>query len=91
VDPTTDYSVVFEGSYKEYNERQSSLTALPLDRKRYSFVVHSIPENLSRADIKKFAAKASRKSDLLSLIDLDANFYERFSTNWATYVDVIPS
>jgi hypothetical protein len=83
--------VVFEGSYKEFNEKQSLLMALPLNRTRSSFVIHSIPTSISTTDAKKFAAKASRYSNLFSLTDVDVNFYEQFGSKWATFINIMPS
>jgi len=91
MDSTTDFSVVFEGSYNDFNEQYSSLITLPLDRNRYSFIIHSIPEDTSKRDIKKLASRVSQHSDLFSLIDLKENFYERFSPNWPSFIDVMPS
>jgi hypothetical protein len=91
VDPTTDFSVVFEGSYKDFNGQQILSTALPLNRTRSSFVIHSIPDDISAKDMKKFAAKASQHSELFSLIDVDVDFYSSFGRKWATYIDIMPS
>jgi hypothetical protein len=63
----------------------------PLNRTRKSYVIHSIPTDLSTKKAKNFAAKMSETSDLFSLIDTDVNFYESFGSKWADYIDVMPS
>ncbi|KAG9234923.1 Spherulation-specific family 4 [Amylocarpus encephaloides] len=89
VDPTTDYSVVFEASYGEFQEKQAALSEVFLNRTRTCYIIHSVPSSLSDGDIQRFSAKASRRSDLFSLTNLDVNFYESFGSRWADYIDLI--
>ncbi|CAG8972121.1 hypothetical protein HYALB_00008126 [Hymenoscyphus albidus] len=81
VDDSTDFTVVFEGSYQEFKEKQGSLSTLPQPRSKYSNVVHSIPK-LSKHSIHNFVAEVSQHSTLFSLTDVNVNFYEKFGSRW---------
>ncbi|CAG8959326.1 hypothetical protein HYFRA_00013096 [Hymenoscyphus fraxineus] len=88
VDDSTDFTVVFEGSYQEFKEKQESLSTLPQPRSKYSYVVHSIPK-LSKHSIHNFVAEVSQHATLFSLTDVNVNFYEKFGSRRIRTIETV--
>src|ERR1700759_3361955 len=77
-DSTTDITVVFEGEYSSFQLQRATLAALPLDRSRYSYIVHSVPSTVSITDLSTVIAPASQHADFLYFTYVDQNPYESF-------------
>jgi hypothetical protein len=90
-DNSTDITVVFEDSYHSYKAQQAGLASLPLDRSRYSYVIHSVPKSMSKANLGNFVDKLSLDAEFLFLTGLDQNYYESFGPWWQNFISVMPT
>lgn len=87
--PDTDMTVIFEGSYQYYQEREATLSSLPTDRTRYSYLIHSVP-SMGLHDLGDFVDSISLHAGALFVTDLDRNYYESFGSNWKKFIRVMP-
>lgn len=85
---TTDITVVFEQSYKEYQSLESNLTTLSGDRSQYSYMVHSLP---SRVNLQKFVDSLSRHAEYLYVSTSNKNYYETFGSKWKDFTRAMPT
>lgn len=88
VDPNTDVTVVFEGSYSEYLAQMAELASLAGDRSQYSYLLHSVPIN---KDLRKYVGSMSQHAQFLFLTSLTEDYYESFGLHWDEVMDVIPT
>jgi len=89
-DLSTDITVIFESSYQDYQERKATLSSLPKDRLRSSYIIHSLPSKGFR-DLGKFVDSISVQAGALFVTDLDERYYKSFGSNWETFVSVMPT
>ena len=83
----TDITVSFEQSYTEFTTQQSALSSLPLDRTRYSNMIHSVPTS---ASVKTTVNDMSQNAAYLFLTDLTTNYYKSFGSDWSSFVSNMP-
>ena len=89
VDEKTDIIVAFEASYKLYREDVTALAELPLNRSRYSFMVHSAASSGHR--LRSLVDAMSYHAQYLFATDLSEDYYQSFSSNWEHFVAAIPT
>ncbi|KAF2437150.1 spherulin 4-like cell surface protein [Tothia fuscella] len=90
-DPNTDVSVVFEGPYSSYQSRSAILASLPLDRTRYSYIIHGVPTSKKSGELRKFVNGLSTHAQYLFVTDLKDKYYEAFGPRLSDYVGAIPT
>ena len=88
-DEKTDIIVAFEASYGSYQEDAVALAHLPLDRSRYSFMVHSATSSRSR--LRNLVYSMSQHAQYLFATDLSEDYYQSFSSDWEHFVAAIPT
>jgi hypothetical protein len=87
----TDITVVFEGSFGNYTEQQSNLTALSLARSNKSYIVHSVPSDTSITQLTDDVNTASQSAQYLFFTYLTENYYANFDSHWNDFINVITS
>jgi hypothetical protein len=85
-DSNTDITVVYEGSYSGYLDRQADITSLPGDRSQYSYLLHSVPVN---NELRKSVYLMGQHAQFLFLTSLTEDYYESFGAYWERIVDVM--
>lgn len=96
-DPDVDITVVFEGSYQDYQEDSSSqalrarLASLPYDRSRVSCIMFSVRTGMSQGDRRSLADELSQHAEFLYLTDLNQDYYESFGPHWQDFIAAIPT
>jgi hypothetical protein len=90
-DPSTDVTVVFEEAYQVYGAKEVELQSLPQNRSQYSYMVHSLPQDMGKGSLRNYVADLSKHAKYLFLTDLNHNYYESFGLNWEEYTDTIPT
>lgn len=96
-DPDVDITVVFEGSYQDYQEDSSSralraqLASLPYDRSGVSCIMFSVRTGMSQGDRRSLADELSQHAEFLYLTDLSQNYYESFGPHWQDFIAAIPT
>ena len=88
--PDTDITVIFEGSYQYYQEREVNLSSLPENRLRYSYLIHSLP-SMGLRDLGNFVDSISMHAGALFVTDLDKDYYGSFGPNWEKFIRVMPT
>ncbi|KAF2667968.1 hypothetical protein BT63DRAFT_375237 [Microthyrium microscopicum] len=87
----TDITIVFEGNYTDFLHLEPSLAALPVDRTRNSYVIHTAPQ-LSVKDLAAFLGKASQHASHLFATSLDGSHpYESFGPDWLDLISAHPN
>lgn len=87
----TDITIILEDGYQSYKDnRQAQLASLPLDRSRYSIVLHSIPGDEAESGFKGLIKKLSHQAEYLFLTDLDKDYYSSFGSSWSKFIDAMP-
>jgi hypothetical protein len=87
-DSSTDVTVVFEGSYADFQLQQAPLALLSDDRLHNGYILHSVPANISLANLVN---PASKSAEFLFLTSLTQNYYESFGPEWTNFIDVVPT
>ena len=90
-EPNTDVTVVFEQSYQKYSNLKTSLNDLSNNRTEYSYIVHSLPQDMGKGKLKSYVNDLSKRAKYLFVTDSNQGYYEKFGENWATFLDVFPS
>lgn len=89
VDSQTDITVVFEESYGEYNSRKASLETLPNNRAKYSYLVHSIPSQMTGEALGDFVRQLSQRAKYLYLTSNEKEYYQAFGSAWGPFIESI--
>jgi len=87
---TADKTVVFEERYQTYINLQAAkqLAALP-DRSALVCLMHSVPPELTAAQIKLIVNELRELSGSIFITELADFYYSRFSPRFAEYVDAM--
>lgn len=88
-DSNTDITVVFESSFNDFDSKQDVLSALPDARDRYAYMVHS--SSLGKSSLQNYVNELSQHADWLFITNLEKNYYEKFGSDWASFVAAIPA
>jgi Spherulation-specific family 4 len=97
IDPSIDITVVFEGSYQDYQQDPSSkalrtqLASLPYDRSRLSCLMFSVPTGMSQGDRRNLANELSQHAEFLYLTDRNQNYYESLGSHWQDFIAATPT
>lgn len=83
-------TVISEERYKTYVDRQlvESFSGL-LNRESLVCIMHSIPPDLPKEKLKPLLRKLKEKIGTLFLTDLSSEYYHRFSSRFAEFVELI--
>jgi len=90
-DPSTDVTVVFEQAYRQYKTMKTNLESLPQNRTKYSYIVHSLPQNMDKKDLRNYVNDLSKHAKYLFVTSLSQGYYQSFGDSWKTFIDVFPS
>ncbi|RMZ75832.1 hypothetical protein DV737_g5105, partial [Chaetothyriales sp. CBS 132003] len=85
----TDIIVAFEQSSDYFHSDKVNITALALDRSRYSFMVHSAPAKDS--SLRSLVSSMSQRAQYLFATKLTSDYYESFSSDWNSFVEAVPT
>lgn len=87
-DPRTDVTIVFEGSFRAFEQRTRELASLPHLRTSYGIMVHSVPKGHSLGGLVQ---TISRRAKYLFVTNLDTNYYQHFAQNWLSLARIMAS
>jgi hypothetical protein len=90
-DSSADITVVFEGPYSDFLDQRSNLSALTLDRSRYSYIVHSVPGSLSVSALGSTIVPASQHANYLYFTYVGQDPYESFGPHWNDIINIMPT
>ena len=89
-DSKTDVTVVFESPYPSYQSKADSLAELPDHRSEYCYMINSLP-GMGQGGLRKFVHGISENAEFLFVTENDKDYYESFGSDWAKFVDVVPT
>ena len=89
---TADSTVVFEGTYSTFQERQGAklFTAIPdSNRTQLCAVIHSVPNTEEGPKLRSLVKEARKVADELFITHLSTDYYASFGAQWAEFVDLM--
>ncbi|OJJ45020.1 hypothetical protein ASPZODRAFT_70711 [Penicilliopsis zonata CBS 506.65] len=87
---TANVTVVAEISYSKYLDTKSELAAMPSDRSKYAYLLHSMP-SMTVQKLHSFLDTLDRRAEYLFVTTLSSNYYESFGPDLALFCDAMPT
>ncbi|CEJ56957.1 Putative Cell surface spherulin 4-like protein [Penicillium brasilianum] len=89
---SADSTVVFEGTYSSFQERQGAklFTAIPdSNRTQLCAVIHSVPDTEEGPKLRSLVKDARKVVDELYITHLSIDYYASFGSKWTEFVDLM--
>ncbi|KAJ5460096.1 uncharacterized protein N7458_001648 [Penicillium daleae] len=89
---SADSTVVFEGTYSSFQERQGAklFTAIPeSNRTQLCAVIHSVPDTEEGSKLRSLVKEARKVVDELYITHLSTDYYASFGSKWTEFVDLM--
>jgi hypothetical protein len=86
-----DITVVFEGAYSDVpkkEEMSAQLAAVESGRDSCAMLIHSVPKDLGRGELRRIIENVRREVEWLYLTDLTENVYTDYASFWDDWLDV---
>ncbi|KAF2738915.1 hypothetical protein EJ04DRAFT_583270 [Polyplosphaeria fusca] len=89
-----DLTVVYEGAYggvPGHGEVQGQLRNRTGKRENWGYLVHSVPKDVKRTDLRMLINDARKSVGYLFATDLSEEFYEGWGLRWNDFLELLPS
>ncbi|KAG8407891.1 hypothetical protein J3458_020201 [Metarhizium acridum] len=85
-----DITVVFEETFAKWQDRSTSLAALPKTRGAYSIMVNTVPA-MNNGTMGQFVNSLSDLAKYVFITSLSVDFYNSFANDWLDFVGQVPA
>lgn len=89
---SADSTVVFEGTYTSFQERQGAnlFTDIPdSNRTQLCAVIHSVPDTVEGSELRGLVKESRKVVDELYITHLSTDYYASFGSKWTEFVDLM--
>lgn len=89
---SADSTVVFEGTYSSFQERQGGKLFTDIadsNRTQLCAVIHSVPDTVEGSKLRGLVKESRKVVDELYITHLSTDYYASFGSKWTEFVDLM--